>query len=171
MNKKGFTLVEALIATVIAVLLFASSMGAYLFTKTMVNRIFVQNDFSEKSNFIMSKIIRGYKEGAGLYGLRSASSFTIQSATELSYVSIDGQTRRYFVSGSSLIYESPAQWPTQQTVYTPPAGSTFTLRFWEPAGYSGNETIGIYVGLIQTINGKNVSSSVTSYINIRNLPK
>jgi len=174
MDKKynrGFTLAEITVAAAITVVLFASSTGSYLFMKTALYGKFVEYNLTRDVNMALKRITAGVNEGSVLYGLRSASSFTITNVSTISYVGSDNNTRQYYPNGSSLIYSSPAQVPNQRTVYTAPPGSTFTLRFWEPSGYSGHETVGIYIGVSQPVGGKTVSGSVSTYVNIRNLSK
>lgn len=174
MDKKynrGFTLAEIIVATAISVILFVSSIGAYLFMKTTLYGKFVEYDLTRDVNMALKRITTGVNEGSVLYGLRSASKFTITNVSAISYVGSDNNIRQYYLNGSSLVYSSPAQSPGQRTVYTAPSGSTFTLRFWEPGGYLGHETVGIYIGVSQPVGGKTVSGSVSTYVNIRNLSK
>lgn len=174
MNKKhsvGFTFAEVIIVVAITALLFVSSVGSYLFIKTALYNKFVEYNLIRDSNMMLKMIAAGVKEGALFHGLRSASGFTLANASDMSYVSTDNNTRRYFLNNNSLVYSSPAQWPNQRTVYTAPAGSAFTVRFWEPAGYSGHQTVGIYIGISRTVGPRTVSGAVSTYVNIRNLPK
>jgi len=162
---------ELAIAAALSAVLFASSIGSYLFVKTALYNKFIEYNLTRDVNMILKRVTAGVKEGSLFHGLRSASSFTITGVSAINYVGSDNNTRQYYLNGNSLVYSSPAQWPNQKTVYTAPAGSTFTVRFWEPAGYSDHETVGIYIGVSQTVGSRTVSGAVSTYVNTRNMPK
>lgn len=174
-KKPAFTTIEALIAAVIMAMIFGGISGAYMLLKGVVVTKTSESNLQQDVTKIAAKIIRGYEEQGGIVGLRSAVSFTlpvvVPAGSSIQYVGTDGQTRNYSLSGNTIQYTSPTQSPVQQVVYTAPAGASITLRFWEPAGSGGHETIGVYLGVSQLSGNRTISGSISTYINIRNLPK
>jgi hypothetical protein len=175
MNKRAHTLTELLIAGSIAILLVASVLGAFMLIKSIYTHGMANYFLQRDVDTLMAKIVRGSKESTGTYGLRSAVSFTIPSATpagsRIDFVGTDADTRTYFLNNNTIIYNSPTQAPNQQVIYTPPSNSTVTLLFWEPGGYIDHELVGIYLAVSQQVGGRNASGSITTYVNLRNVPK
>jgi hypothetical protein len=168
---KGYTLAELLVASVLIIILLASSLGAYLFASVVANQTMAQSRLARDVNAVTARLIKGFREGASAYGLRSGSGYTLPQVTEIDYAGIDGNTRKFYLSGNSIVYSSPALIPDTQTIYTAPAGAALTLRFWQPSGYVDNETVGIYFSISQNVNGIPMSASVSTYVNLRNVPK
>lgn len=171
MNKRAHTMAELLVASVIVILLFASTFGAFMITKSVYYGSIVEYNLQRDVNVLTNRILRGLKEGGTAYGLRSAKSYTTPSITEIDFVGTDDNTRRVFLSNNSIIYESATQSPTQKTIYTIPANTAMVLRFWQPTGYTDNETVGIYISLSKAVGSRTATGSLSTYVNIRNLPK
>lgn len=171
LKKRGFTLVEILITSFVLVLLLASAVGVFMFVDTFSSSTIAGQNLQRDINTVMGKIVHGMKEQNGIFGLRSAQGFTIPVITEIDFKGTDTPTpnwRKYYVLNGSLIYTSPTASPNTQTVYTPPANSTMTLRFWsDPLGDS--EKVGIYISVRQSTGGKTVSGSLSTYVNLRNV--
>ncbi|GEM_PF-2040682 len=170
-NSKAETLTEILVSTVIAVLIFISAIGTFLIIRNVQNYSIAEYNLQRDVNVIINRVMRSITEDVSSHGLRSGSSFTIPGSSEINYMSPDGRLRKYFQSGNTIVYQSPAQWPNQRTILTAPAGGTLILRFWEPPGYLGHETVGIYIAVSRQVGNRVVSGSASTYINIRNLPK
>jgi len=170
-SRKGFSITELEIASVIAILIFAAAIGAFLLVKNIQNYSGAELALERDVGTVMARLIRNIGEAADSRGLRSGRSFIIPSAGELAYTDVDGNTRRYYLSGSSIFYASPLQSPQTGTIFTAPSGTSVILRFWKPSGYSDNETVGIYIGLVKNIGGRAVSGSVSTYVNLRNVAK
>ena len=172
-NKMSFTTTEVLISSVIIVILFACTIGAFMMVKGLFRDKIAEYGLQQSSNTILTKIIRGYKEGGNIVGLRSAVSFSLPVVTpagsRIDYVGKDGNTRSYFLSVNTIQYSSPTQWPNQRTIYTAPAGATIVLRFWYAS--ADRETAGIYFALLQPAGKRTVSGSVSTYVNLRNMPR
>lgn len=158
-------------ASVLSVVLFASVIGIFVVTKTLYLTGMTDQEFQRDVDWVMGRMVAGLKEGGARYGLRPAVSFTIPGVTEIDFAGTDGGVRKYYLSANSVVYESPAQTPNVQTIFTAPSGAVVTLRFWEPAGYPDHQTIGIYLAIIKQVSGRNISGSLTTYVNLRNLPK
>ena len=169
--RSGHTLTEALIVSVVAVILFTSALGVFVVTKTMYSSSIAAQDLQRDANRVLNRIVKGLEEGGVRYGLRSAVSYTIPLVTQIDFIGTDGNTRRYYLGSGGIVYESPTQSPSVQTIYTVPTGSTFTLRFWEPAGYLDHETVGVYISITKQASNRIVSGSLSTYVNVRNLPK
>lgn len=170
-KNRAETFVELLIAGAIAAILFASAIGAFIFLKNVRNYSIIESNLQRDVNVAINRMVRNIKEGGAIQGLRAGRSFTIPSINRINYIGSDGVTRSYYVSGNSIIYESPLQSPAQSAVFTAPAGSAITLRFWEPASYLGRETVGIYIGVTKQVLERTVSGSVSTYVNLRNVAK
>ncbi|MFA5146465.1 MAG: type II secretion system protein [Candidatus Omnitrophota bacterium] len=174
-NKSAFSTIEVLVSTVIVTLIFASTIGAFMLVKGVFRDKEAEINLQQNVNTIAARIIRGHPEQGSIVGLRSAVSFTIPVVTpagsRIQYTGTDDNVRSYFLNGNSIIYASPTQSPNQQTIYTAPPGSSVTLRFWEPAGVTDNETVGIYIAVSRQIGNRTISGSLSTYINLRNVPK
>ena len=172
-NKKAFTVVEVLISSSIVVIIFASTLGAFILLKKVSWTWIAEVNVQQTCSTIAAKIIRGNGESGNLVGLRSAKSFTLPVVTpagsRINYAGMDGNTRSYFLSGSTIQYISPTQSPNQQTVYTAKPFQAIALTFWEPTGISDHQTVGIQVSVSQT--KPSVTGRVTTYINLRNMSK
>ena len=174
MNNKAFTITELLVTSVIILLIYGSAIGAYLIIQGTYQGWMTEYNMQRNVNLVMLRIQRGVREDTGIFGLRSAVSYTLPvvnpAASEIDFVGTDGNTRRYFLrNNNSIIYESPTQSPRQQTVYTVPAGSSITLQFWKPR--SDGETVEVYLSVSKRTQNRNVSGSLLTYVNLRNMPK
>jgi hypothetical protein len=169
LNRKAQTLSELLIASVITVIIVTSAMGIFVVSKTFYATSMAGQELQRDVNGIVERLGRGVAENWAKTGLRSAVSFTIQSVSHVNFTGMDGNTREYYLSSGGIIYASPEQLPNPRTIYSAPANSTLTLRFWKP--YADYETIGIYVSLAKIVSGRTISGSLTTFVNIKNLPK
>ena len=178
-NKRAQTLTEILITAVITVIFFTSAIGVFAVSKAFYSSSMAGQELQRSANWIMTKIVKGQEEGGTRYGLRSAQSFTtpITPVTEIDFKDTDGNTRKYYLSFGSIVYESPTQVPNVRIIYTPPVNSAVTLRFWEPtdsggrALYMDHEIVTIYVGITRNISGRIISGSLQTSVNVRNLIK
>lgn len=174
-GQKGFTLTELLVSVVIIVIVIATAFGTFLFVRIVYDKDIIESELQRDSNVIVETIIRGLKEQGAHFGLRSAVSYTLPAispaGSEVDFTGLDGNTRKYFLNGLTIQYFNPAALPHQKAIYSAPSGTTITLRFWEPAGYLDHETVGIYVGLSQQSRGNTITGSVSTYTNLRNVPK
>jgi hypothetical protein len=172
-NKKAFTTVEVLVSSVIIVLIFASTIGTFILVKSVSREWIAEVNVQQTCSALALKIIRGNSEEGNFVGLRSARSFTlpvvVPAGSRIDYVGADGNTRSYFLNGNTIQYISPTQSPNQQAVYSAQASQAVTLTFWEPAGISDHQTVGIQVSVSQA--EPPVTGRVTTYINLRNMPK
>ena len=174
LNKRAHTITELLIASVIIVTLFASCFGTFVLTKTVGASAMAEHVLQRDDNVIILRITKGLKENTEPFGLRSAQSYNIPAINQINFVGTDNATRSYILSGSSIVYTSPTQSPSQNTIYTTPANSSIILRFWNP--YAGqpnddNAALGIYISISQVIDNKPISGSASTYVNLRNIPR
>jgi hypothetical protein len=177
-DRKGFTLAEVLVVSILTVLIFTSALGVFVMARNLYVSSMAGQELQRDAELLVTKIIKGLEGGSTRYGLRAASGFTPPaSINRLDYTGTDGNTRSFYLSGQSIIYESPTESPGTQTIYTAPVNATLVLWFWEPVNGSGvllypdHEIMSIYVGIAKTISGKVVSGSIATSVNVRNLPK
>jgi len=172
-NKKALTFAELLIAMALAVTLIGSTLGAFMLVKQVSAKSIVETSLQRDADLIIMKIIKGKRESGIMFRLSEAVSYSIPAISELHFVGTDGIERWYHLnSGStSVLYHHPGFTAQEEVIYTAPQGATITLRFWTPSGtvYSGI-SVGIDVAVSKTLQGKNLSGSVTTMINIRNHP-
>ena len=177
--KKGFTLSEVLVVCVLTVVVFTSVLGVFVMGKSLYVSSMAGQEAQRDAGLIMSKIIKGPEGGATRYGLRSAAGFTPPtSINSIAYTGADGNARSFYLSSGSIFYQSPTESPTTQTLYSPPANTAVTLWFWEPVTsggspvYADHEMLSVYVAVTKTLSaGKTVSGSISTSVNVRNLPK
>jgi hypothetical protein len=157
-----------LVASVIAVVFFTSALGAFVVGKVMYASSMASQELQRGVDQVMATMVRGMTENGTKTGLRSAVSFTIPSTTEVDFVGADGTTRKYYVGSGGIVYDSSKQSPNPQTIYTKPANSTITLRFWNQPS-SSNKMIGIYLAVSRTVSGKVITGSLQTYVNLKNI--
>ena len=170
-DRRAHTLAEVMVASVIAVIFFMSAIGVFVMAKQSCVSGMSGQELQRDADRVINRMVRGLVEGKSRYGQRSGVSFTIPSVTELDFIGIDGNKRKYYLGAGGIVYESPTQKPNAQVIYAPPANTVITLRFWRPAGYLDHETVAIYIGLTKRVSGKVTTGSLTTYVNLRNLPK
>ena len=173
-KNKGVVMTEVLISSSIIVLVFISVIGVFVTSKWLYAFGLAQSNLQKDVALVAESIIirNPSKEQAGIYGLRSAAFFSLPDVvppgSEIDFTGTDGNVRRYFKSGNSIIYDSPTRTPHQQTIYTAPTGGSITLLFWVPID---NESVGIYILITQNLWGKTASGSISTHVNIRNKQK
>ena len=167
-DKRAYTLVELLFASVIIVILFATVFGAFVVTKSIFQSSMAEYNLQRDVDLLFDRIIKGKLETGGAHGLRSAVSYTLPVTTKIDFVGADGATREYYfdVNSNSMKYNNSL---TTSTIYTFPAGSTITVRFWNP--YMDLETVGMYISFSQVVAKRTVSGSLSTYVTLRALKK
>lgn len=171
-NEKAFTIVEILVATLIGLSLIGAVASVYILSNKTYSIGVARQWLQDETNIILTKIIEGKQEPGGVVRLCEAVSYNIVNISELHFTGTDS-TERWFRlnnSSTSLIYHHPTtSGNVDETIYTAPIGVTITLRFSIPSGaqYTG-VVVGIDVALTNTISGRTVSSSASTYVNIRN---
>jgi len=178
-DKKGFTLTEVMIVSILTVVIFTSALGVFVMARNLYVSSLASQELQRDASLIMTQILKGSEGGTTRYGVRAASGFTppTSSLDRLDYTGTDGNTRSLYLSSGTIVYESPTESPTTHTLYAAPAGTVLTLWFWEPVNSSGtllypdHEIISIYVGITKTVSGRTMSGSLATSVNIRNLPK
>ncbi len=170
------TMAELLVALSISVLLLGSVLGSFVSVKEFYTTNVVEQNLQRDANLIMEKIIQGKVEPGGTFRLPEAVSFSQSGVSNLSFVGLDGTTRRFSLSydGSSIVYTHPtASGYTDEVIYTAPAGTDLTVRFYVPSGYQyAGVNVAIDVGLSKFILdggwGRFLSGSASTMVNIRN---
>lgn len=167
---------ELLVASVIIVMLMASVFGAFLLIKEVYRDSIASSNLQRGVDTLLATMIRGTKEqGGGTFGLRSAVSipspglFPSPGQNTISFVGTDTNTRRFFLSNNTVVYDSPTQNPNQRIIYTAPANSNITLRFISAS--IDQQIVYVYISVTQQIGGKTVTGSAETNVNLRNMPK
>ena len=168
LNRRAQTMPEMLIAAFITVIFFTSALGVFVVARTMYVTGMAGQDLQRDVNAVVSTMVRGVTENNTKTGLRSATKYTLNSVTSISFDGPppDSTTRQYYVGPGGIVYDSPKQSPNPQALYNTPANATLTLRFWDPFASDPdkkNETVGIYMSVKKLISGRNVSGSLTTY--------
>lgn len=169
-DKRGFTLLELVVAIGLSTLLTGALLAALTSSRQLCTSIAADQDLQQTANVLMDKIIKGEAEAGVTYRLSEATVYSVVTLSELDFKDIgDASWRAYFLTlsntGNELWYRRPiAGVAAVELLYKAPAGTTFTLRFWN----SDNATVGINVALSRTVNGRVVVGSATTMINIRN---
>ena len=160
-------------AAALVAILISSTLGAFMLVKQVSANSIAETGLQRDADMIIREIIKGRKEGTVWYRLSEAVSYSIPAISELRFTGTDDVERFYHLnSGStSVLYSHPGFTSTQEVIYTAPQGATITLRFWTPSGsvYSG-VSVGVDVAVSRVIQGKTITGSVTTMINIRNHP-
>ncbi|MDP3791853.1 MAG: hypothetical protein Q8R38_07410 [Candidatus Omnitrophota bacterium] len=174
-SRKAHSLTELLIASVIVVFLFISAIGAFMLTQNAYSDSIATYNLQRDINIALATMIRGVKEPAGTFGLRSgapSSTTPAMPSTEIQFIQPGDDppiVRKFFLTNNTIVYESPTQNPTQKVIYTPPGNSNVTLTFSEPS--ADEQLVTIYVSVLQQRGGRSSVGSVTTNVNLRNTPK
>ena len=167
-------------ASVLIVLIFGTALGVYIFTKRIYVDCVASTNLQRDISVVARKMTQGIYDGGALYGLTSATSYTRNSPTQVSFSGSDGKTRKIYLKGSpfnQIIYTTKDG--NDVTLYTAPSSSTLTLLFW-PARFldgttnpgvaiPGCESLGFYISVLQQVMGHNASSSLRTTVNLRGL--
>ena len=171
-STKAFTYVELLVALSISIIVFGSIFGLFITTKQFYAKNIAGQALQRDANKVIAKVLKGTSEPGGIFRLSEAVTRTRPFISEVHFWGTDNNERWYRVSadGKSIIYHHPTNMGVQdEIIYTTPADTALTLRFWLPAGaLYQNVGVGIDVGLTRTVSGKNFSGSASSMIIIRN---
>ena len=171
-NDKGMTFVELLVSLSISVLLIGSVLATYMASNEFYAVDVTGQTLQRDADNILNKIIKGKIEPTGVFRLSEATSYNQVSVSELQFTGTDQTIRWYGLSEDekSVIYHHPTSSGVRdEIIYTASAGITPALRFWIPSGVQFTDTgIGIDVALTQNVNGRAISGSATTMINIRN---
>lgn len=102
-TRKGFTVIEFLIASTIMVLVTGGIMAIFLMSMNTWKEGSAQLVLQRKASMVMEKIVRGVD---GENGVREAGSISIPSSDTIRYTSgIDGTERSFYLSTSDLMYD------------------------------------------------------------------
>ncbi len=100
-NESAFTLAETLAATAIMLLVLTGVLSVYVMSLNLSDIETMRAKELDKGSLVMEKILRGIN---GNDGLRDAVSFTITSPSDITYTSLDGQSRRFYLSGNNIYF-------------------------------------------------------------------
>ncbi len=166
LNNKGLSLAELLVTSVIFIMLFASAFGAFVMARDICYSKMVENSLQKDVDFVLRRMIRGKKEGADIFGLRSARSFAVNAINDISFTGTDGNTRRFYLSGSSIMYYTPVPTPNTQTIYTGPNPGNIDLRFSRVT----SEQIDVYL-CVSHQGARTITGSASTVVNVRNISR
>ena len=105
LKQKGFTLIEALVATSLFAVVVSSVMGVYLYTLKINRRTDVIRLAAENARFISEFLTKEIRNGQILYSGSAPSPCNTfaASGTTLAIVNIDGDTECFYSSGTNLM--------------------------------------------------------------------
>ncbi len=106
-RRKGFTLIELLIATAIMLLIIGGTMTIYLMSITAWQEGSMQIVLQRKGSIAMEKMVRGVDGRNGIREAKAGSVTCVNTTSEKSiqYTTIDGKKRKFYLSGSEIIYD------------------------------------------------------------------
>ena len=133
-NQKGFTLIEALVATAIFSVAVVSIVGIYLFTVRINRRVNVIRTAAENSRFITEYLTKEIRNGKVDYvgPVASAQCSTIAtSGPSLAILNIDGDHECFYLLGTDLMFAKNAGGtPLTASKLNDPAVKILTLNFY-----------------------------------------
>jgi len=105
-NQQGFTLVEALVATALFVVVMASVVGTYLYTVKINRRTDVIRTANENARFIVEFITKEVRNGQIDYTgpVATGCSLIPGNGSSLALVNVDGDHECFAVSGNNLLF-------------------------------------------------------------------
>ncbi len=106
-HARGFTLPELLVGTLIFGMVAAAAVTTYVMLNRMWKEDLVLNELSRDASIAIEKMIRGRPVNTGLIGARSVESpLSGASGDSIDYTDMNGVSRRFYYSGSSIYSES-----------------------------------------------------------------
>lgn len=189
LDNKAHTLTELILASAITVILIASVLGAFIFTKRIYASSIAMANLQRDADVTLKKIIKGEHETtdpAGVFRrLSEAKTFKISkiytTKTKLEFTVTDNSVSSgsYYSdsTGTSILHHHPGSTSAQdETIYTAPPGATLVLQFaqhdpgYPPGDVYTNVDVCINLMISQNVYGRNISGSATAMLNIRNHP-
>lgn len=186
-NQKAFTLVELMVSVVLAVVMAIAAYGAVVTAQRISEAGSAEQDLQLTANTIMNKIVKGNLEPSGFVRLSEAATYdTSNGISDFRFtIGTDTTIRRYYLSadGRQILYNHPSSTGAVQdeVIYTAPANTVITLRFYAPTPvvlpaqggpgdvYNG-VVIAIDVGLSTNVRGRTINGSASTWVNLRNHP-
>ena len=181
-KNEGYTVMEIVISCAIFLMMTLSYVEASILLRDACYGSMVAQELQRDANIIMGYIV---KNGPGedpypCKGLRSADSYTyLNPPSGISFTNVFYGTRKYYYDkgDNSIKYYSPTVSPHERTLYKAPPGTTISLLFSPIAPFAPRtptadiETVGIYIALSRTVNGKTYRGSLSTYVNLGNVLK
>jgi hypothetical protein len=164
---------ELLVASVLIVILFTATLGAFVLAKNIYSDSIATSHLQRDVDGLLARITRGMQETGGSYGLRSGVSYTLPAVSpagsRIDFIGVDDITRSYFLNNNTIVYSSLTQSPVQQVIYTPPPNSNITLGFANVS--MDQQVVYIYIAVSRQIGNRTVVGSIATNVNLRNAPK
>lgn len=173
--KSGFTLTELLFVATIFIIIITIVISTSIMLQDVCYKSIVGHELQRSVNLIMGYIIKHAPGETSCNGLRSAKSYDIPAVTpagsEIDFVDTHAITRKYYLQNNSVMYyESSDSGPqTILTIFAAQPNMNVNLLFSQASADS--EMVSIYLSISQTIRGMTISRSLSTYVNIRNIPK
>jgi len=166
---RGFTIVEMILALVLAGLLIAGGISFYMMAQTAWKEGDTQIRLQRSANNAMEAMTRGAGSSLDVWGragLREATSWSIPSTTpansQIIFMDgIDGTTRSFYLQGSDLIYDPDTKASGNEIVMTE---NVTTLQFQN----SSSSRIAIALTLAEDVASRTMSVSLNTEVLLRN---
>jgi type II secretory pathway pseudopilin PulG len=107
-NKSALTIIELLIATVIALWVVGITIVLFLITQNSAYDINTNLEIQRKANLAMERLLRGFKSASdsAARGILDAKSFTIDNPQKIRIISgIDSKERSFYLENDKLMYD------------------------------------------------------------------
>ena len=171
-TARSFSLTELLVVSALIILVVSATLGAFLLVRRVVTPSAAEQGLQRDANVIIAKVIKGGPEPSGIVRLSEAVSYHLAGISELHFSGTDGIERWYALggAGASIIYHHPtATGVRDEVIFAAPQGTSLQLRFWIPSGgIYENVAVGIDVAVSRIVQGRTVTGSVTTMVNVRN---
>ena len=168
MKKKGFTLVEALVASAIIVIVIAGSVAFYLMAYSAWIDCSKRMPLQRKASLAMKKMVRGVD---GRNGIREAESVNSPNSSTVCFRSgIDSQVRSFYLDSDEIFYD-----PTPPVTIC--SGSTSSIandEFVIAENVSGliftvtGDIVTINLGMQNRVKDKSINVNLRTEVKCRN---
>ena len=161
-SRKGFTIIELLMATTIMTLVISGSITIYIMSLTAWKEGSVQIALQRKASIAMEKMLRGV---TGMDGIREADTVVLPNTTTIQYTSgIDSITRSFYLNGDKIMYDpdtsiSGDQFCIAEKVRTSPSGLTFAVS---------GDIVTINLSTQEQVMDNMVTIDLSTLVNLRN---
>lgn len=158
-RKRGFSLIETLLAASILIFVVACGAVVYLMSLTTWKEASTQISLQREANAAMEKMVRGVN---GINGIREAESIAIVTSSNIRYTSgIDSIQRSFYLSSGKIMYDPSTTNECAIAENVRSNGLSFSLS-------PDSKIVTINLGMGAEVRDKNIYVDLATKVQLRN---
>jgi len=157
-NRKGFSLIELLIASIIGTLVVAGVWFIYLMSSNIWKEGYVQITLQQEAGLAMDKMVWGMD---GKNGIREAESVSVPNSYTIEYTSgLDSVERSFYLEDGEILYDPDTSSADDEYAI---AEDVSSLTFSQAGG-----VVTITLNAQQDVRDKYINVPLTTRVKLRN---